>query len=110
MFANFLSAHWHTSQRLMSLSPVTTASAQRSIMQSSSVEIYFACTPFPAHVLGYRRPVTPILFAASLWLRPCFWTSRDTISALMGGRRFRTMVSQCIRVQVCFVMQRPVAA
>ena len=77
------------------------------------VQFRSSTSPRPRFLLMYWETaarVTPSLLAASLWLRPCFWTSRTTISARMGGSRFRTMVSQCIRVQVCFVMRRPAAA
>ena len=62
----------------MSLSPVTTASAQRSINRSISVEI--STSPAPRFLLMYWETaarVTPSFLAASLWLRPCFCTSRD---------------------------------
>ena len=92
-FSDFLAARTgHTSQRSMSLSPVTTASAQRSIIASSSDDNSIA--PYPRFLLMYRDTaarVTPSLFAASLWLMPCLVTSRDTISALIGGRRFLTI-------------------
>ena len=63
----FFNAHWHTSHRLRSLSPVITASAQRSIMESSSVEIRIS--PEPLFLLIYWHTaarVTPRRFAASL--------------------------------------------
>ena len=102
----FFSAHWQTSHRFISLSPVTTARAQRSIIRSSSVDNI--TSPIPRFLLRYWHTaarVTPSRFAASLWLSPALRTSLDTISARIGGKRFLTIVSQCMSVQVCFVIR-----